>query len=303
MSNYNPQRILQLLQICSWKSESALGFSGFAQLETKIKQSSESADDLPEVQQKYLADLYKKARDHFEAGTELPRRPEFITAILNYIGFSHWKAFESALISIEKFCDYTKINVSKYHEKKAVILTNFFSKKLIEKSLNYALSTLDFPIAYEGLNSNRCEEFLKELEYQMVSVPFVILAISDEWEKKLSHPLEDEKLKGFLSSGRLIPVRIGETLAEQFLVSKTHGEETLNSGQVGLLMALSCIHMSTSAELSNSKKVGGKFFGKIEIGTLNNSGTIFTGDIQQENHGGNNAGGNIIQNFYNKDDE
>ncbi len=297
---YNPTRLLQLLEICSWKSKSTLTYSGFSTLSSNIIDGiikNPRDPQLPDVKQKYLNDLLIDINSAIEKGENVGRNAEFITSILNYINFKNWESFQEKVGTIESFIDFNKIDFSNFDETKISILAKANCLDEVKTALNYPGKTSTIPLKFEELNQDTANSILNQLKTTLTQQPFIIWCIDDDANNILKADEFKNELAALFELGQIIPVRIGATLSQDQLRTSFVNNKHDIAGEHGLLMALSTILKSTIELNKNYNSKGIKPGGKTHIETLNNNGgNVFLGDIKGESINF----GNLTQNFYNK---
>lgn len=299
-----PKRILQLLKICSWKSENPLTFSGFSTLESNISghQIKTGKTDYPNISQKYLNDLLLDIQKKMDSGETVGRNVEYINEIVDYFGFADWKTFEHKMSIINGFVDPAKIDFSAFKELKIAVFCHANLHDKIQPTLAYPKKTLEIDITTENTRNTEAEAILTELLKASTKYPFVIWIIDNDWNEIIKTQTDSENLKQIWETGGIIPIRVGETLSEKNLRTSILDKDYNISGETGILMALSAIENAIQ-HFSESEKKGTKTLGiSTKIDTLNNSGTLFLGENKQNITGENVALGNFIQNINKKED-
>lgn len=280
-SKYNPKRILQLLQICSWKNKSELNFTGFGDLantiNTQLIKNGLLKDGFEDIKQKYLNELLLDAQKNLESGDDIGKHEFNIERILHFLGIKKWDVFEKKLAILESYVDLSKINFSTFKTLSTVVFSDEKLKTQIESEVNHISKNFQVPVQIKGENENQKE--IDAVSAQLKGAPFIVWCISDEVNDILNS--NTDLLKKHLASGQIIPIRIGKTLDESDLTLSFIDSAQPSSGLIGLLMALSVIDMTLIMKgqtLSNSETV---FGAKNNMTIQNNSGTIFSGDNLQ----------------------
>ncbi len=297
---YNPTRLLQLLEICSWKSKNSLTYSGFSTLSSNIidgiiKNPSEPKP--PEIKQKYLNDLYTDITSGIEKGEDVGRNAEFITSILNYINIKSWSSFQEKLGAIESFIDFNKIDFSNFDETKIIILATANRLDEVKTILNYPKKNSTIILEYKELNQDAENSILSQLKTTSAQQPLVIWCIDDNANNLLRPDEFKNELAALFELGQIIPVRIGATLSQDQLRTSFINNKHDIAGEHGLLMALSAILKNTIELNNNSDSKGLRLGGNTHIETFNNNGgNVFTDTVKGENINF----GNVTHNYYNK---
>lgn len=282
-SKYNPKRIIQLLQICSWKNQSTLNFNGFGDLAkviTKHEVNIVLADKASvDIKQKYLNELLLDAQKNLDSEQLIGRNEFNIRKILYFINFQDWKSFDSKMKVIESCLDWSKIDFSTFKTLSTAVFCDEKSRQELEQQINYISKSYAIPIQLEVTSEHKTDQILSKISDQLKETPFILWCISDELNDALnSNP---DLLQKQFSSGQIIPIRIGNTLHESDLTLNFIDFPQTVSGLIGLLMALAVIDMTLKMKgqsISNSETV---FGAKNNMTIQNNSGTIFSGDNLQ----------------------
>lgn len=305
-AKYNPKRILQLLQICSWKNKSELNYTGFGNLSNTINalliKDGLLKEDFEDIKQKYLNELLLDAQKNLESGEPIGKHEFNIERILYFIGIKKWDLFEKKLAIIESYVDLSKIDFSTFKTLNTIVFSDDKLRTQIEPEVNYIATNFQVPLQIADENQNDIDGVLNTVLDHLKETPFIIWCISDKLNDTLNSNIDLPKNQ--LASGQTIPIRIGKTLDESDLTLSFIDSAQPSSGLIGLLMALSAIDMTLKMKgqsISNSETV---FGAKNNMTIQNNSGTIFSGDNLQIK-GENVALRDFIQNVNpkSKDDE
>jgi len=295
---YHAKRIYQLLQIASWKSKSELSFSGFLQLSNRINdllERTELRHDYPQIKQKYLNELFLCTKEALAQGGEVRRSVDYINAILFYVGFSSWDQFEKCTVKTEGFINLPKANVKNYNDKRIGVLTNQAHKDEIENNLEFTQKKMSYSIQCEVLDIEDAIDLHCQLKLKLTEYPLLVITIPEVWEQLMVTSDLQADFREILNSGKVIPVPFGNSLYDPLLPSQILEDKGIASGEIGLLLALSTIENRCTYSALTKDKSSPPCSASIQIGTLNNSGAIFTGNIYQENFGGNNSAASLAR--------
>jgi hypothetical protein len=301
---HNPHRLLQLLQICTWKSKCSLSYSGFETLSSNIIGCIDKCTDdpkPPDIKQKYLNDLLLAINEAITNGEDVGRNAEFISSILYYINLKNWPNFQEKLGAIESFIDFNKIDFSSFSETNISVIAKNNILDEVRQVFSFPEKTIDIPITYEAIEQDPSINILDQLRITSTKNPLIIWCIDDQANDALKAPEIQSALKALLELKQIIPIRIGETLSLDILRTSFLDKKHDTSGQHGLLMALSAICKSLLDLDQNTSKKDIKTGSKTQIGTLNNSGNIFLGENNQVIKGENINFGNFTQNIHKND--
>lgn len=304
-TQFNASRLLQLLEICSWKSKSALSYSGFSTLSSNIIDciiKGTKDPKPPEIIQKYLSDLLADINKAIEEGDEVGRNAEYIASILNYIKIKNWDSFQEKLGAIESLIDFSKIDFSEYSETNITLVVQANRLDEVKKIFHFPEKSISIPVIYEVSNHGDDTSVLSQLKSIATKNPLLIWCVDDTMNELLKAAKYTNELKDLFKYGQIVPIRLGQTLSEENLTLNFIDKKYDISGQNGLLMALSALVKKLKGLTDNRPKKGHNTGAKIQIGTLNNSGNIFSGD-NQIIKGENINFGSFTQNIHKKDNQ
>ncbi|NOQ75743.1 MAG: hypothetical protein GQ574_27295 [Crocinitomix sp.] len=302
---HNPTRLLQLLEICTWKSKCALSYSGFSTLSSNIIDciiKGNKNPKLPEIAQKYLSDLLADINKAIEEGEDIGRNAEYISSILNYIKIKNWGSFQEKLGAIESLIDFSKIDFSEYSETNITVVVQATRLNEVKEIFHFPEKSISIPIIYEVINIEEGTSILSQLKSIAAKKILLIWCVDDTTNDLLKSAEYTNELKDLFECGQIVPIRLGQTLSEENLRLNFIDKKHDISGQHGLLMALSALVENLKERTDNSPKKGNNIGPKTQIGTLNNSGNIFSGD-NQIIKGENINFGSFTQNIHKKDNK
>ncbi len=206
MAEYEANKIIQLLQFCSWKTKTDLTNKGLSELCAKLGNLPDGNELIPN--ERYLIDLMSDATIALKDDNIITRRKSYIDLLLYFAGFDLWKDWEAALFAAH---EYISIQEQKFpeglHKKLCICIP-----KSIEKQLYSVLTGIrklsDYP-----LELITCEEKIlpRHLEFvltQLQDFQFVIWTIPLSWKNELEQ--NESSWDEIMNVDRLIPIWIDE---------------------------------------------------------------------------------------------
>ena len=101
MAQYEADKIIQLLQFCSWKAHTEMSHTGLHELNAKLGSLPDSNEQTPN--EKYLVDLLSDARTAVKRDNIITKRKSYIDLLLDFGGFKGWKDWTTILYAA---CEY-----------------------------------------------------------------------------------------------------------------------------------------------------------------------------------------------------
>ena len=117
-------KVIQLLQFCSWKAQTELANNGLMDLNAKL-----SDENIPN--EKYLVDLYSDAKIAIKKDNILSKRKSHIDLILRFAGFDSWSTWKEHLFSAVEYVPLDTLSSFTPQKLKLV----FWIPQLLEKSV------------------------------------------------------------------------------------------------------------------------------------------------------------------------
>ena len=302
-THYDPKRILQLLDICSWKNETILNPSGLGELAVEITKQSLHLGG-KDISKRYINELYSEARKGYESEEKVKRISSLIDKILAFINITTWEQFNQKISSFESFISARKAEKNAPETGNVLIVSEAENYNDVIRVLSFAQDQLEFPIRYEQSIEQNSKVLINQLSEYCTKNLLVIWTISDQLNESFRSFQSDPSFAALLNNGQIIPIRVTGNIEDESSLISFIKNPNLTSGEMGLLYSLAAISgffMDLQNRVSRKKE---GISPSPKVGTINNSGsgTIQIGDVNQNFTGGEINLGTIINNHGKKED-
>jgi len=234
MAQYEADKIVQLLRLCSWMARTEMKHSGLHALHEKLDFSeSETAPN-----EKYFFDLYMDAKDKAKKDNRLVKNEQYIDALLHYVGFRKWDDWKIALSSAANYLSPENAKQFLTSSNQPIIVLSDVIEKKVTSLLSFAKRhdayTFEERVLKTATANEQAERILELAEEQEV----VIWALPLTW-KDYPTCRKEPSWKKIIESKRIVPVWV-DTNSEKELMLNVSGVriEHIICGVQGILMAL-----------------------------------------------------------------
>lgn len=271
--HYESDKIIQLVQLCSWRERTEMSQGGLMKLAEKVASNEEFND-------RYIVDLMSDARKGLKEGTTIKKNESPINLLLNHVGFNHWDDWKAALRTPAEFLSPENADFNNPEGKPFTIIVPQVLDRQLISTLNFVKKTaqIDVRITSETTLTDSTKHTIALLE----SSPLVICALPLSWNDQaidIRQPAWGE----FSGTKRILPVWVDENEAwnpvSPFLSSVKQKQAT--AGLPGILTGLLFLENYVQQETANAEKAtqqktsgNGPQFHNSPVGFYMHGGTI-----------------------------
>lgn len=291
---YEPDKMLQLVQLCCWKERTEMTQNGLIGLTAKlgpVQQSGQEPND------RYLVDLVSNARKALKDGSTITKWESYVNLLLNLAGFNNWDDWKEALHSPGYFLSPERIDSDISVENVVTIALPQLLQKQLSPTLTFAKKS--FPAELLLSREETLSEFAEFALAQLEKSAAVVCALPLPWKDqtaKMRNPAWGE----FTKTGRILPVWVDPedawNIIPPFIPSLS---QQSTAGLPGLLTGILFLAQQTNAvnnsaeNAQNDKKEqrstdSGAHFDNSTIGIYMQGGTV---------HHLNTGGDQIVNNY------
>lgn len=271
--HYEPDKIIQLVQLCSWRERTEMSQNGQMELANRLTPEQKFND-------RYLVDLMSDARKASKEGTTIKKIESNIDVLLNHVGFNHWDDWKTALRAPGNFLSPENEHFDNPEEKLFTIIV----PKELEKQLIPTLTFVQKTSAIKTLSTN--EAALKDLAKHAVGLleksSLIICAIPLSW-KDQAVDIRQPSWGEFSGTKRILPVWVDTDNAwdpiAPFLPSVKQEQST--AGLPGILTGLLFLENYVKQDIAGSQnqtnqnvKSNGPQFHNSSVGFYMQGGTV-----------------------------
>ena len=296
MAQYEADKIIQLLQFCSWKAQTEMTHTGLHELNAKLGSLPDSDDQTPN--EKYLVDLLSDARTAIKKDNIITKRKAYIDLLLRFARFTSWHDWKDQLY---KAIEYVQPDSFTPIETQQLSLT-IWTPGMLNKKFAQPLESIRESI-FPKLRIIRCQndnlsEALQHLLSQVEEHTLVIATFPIEW-KHIPSDLKENEWKVLIQSGKIIPIwieshDIWETVPPFIPGIKPNAVISGMTGALTTLLFIGSAIMGNSAELLDGEATKTTPSGNSQHFHNPSGGIYLQGDIHNL-HNGN--GSQIINNY------
>lgn len=283
MAQYEANKIIQLLQFCSWKARTEISNTGLMELASKLGSIPDGNERTPN--EKYLVDLLSDSRMALKKDNLVSRRKSYIDLLLKFGGFDGWQQWNIALFAASMYVVGSKQSIESTEEE---FKTAIFAPESLGKYLVPAISFVKksaYPLILNFCKSESPVENVEQLNALLDEYSFILWALPVSWKDQ---PGQLKEWKKLTQSGKVVPIWIDTNemwnTAPPFIPTLKQSE--ILGGIPGLLTALLFIRETFlgSTEESNTEHSGlAKTYTDISFHD-SSSGFINHGNIQSQNN-------------------
>lgn len=201
MAQYEANKIIQLLQFCSWKARTEISNTGLMDLALKLGSIPDGNERTPN--EKYLVDLLSDSRMALKKDNLVSRRKSYIDLLLKFGGFDGWQQWNTFLYAAHIYITAKDQNDTGEQSKTVIFASESLGKYLIP-TMSFVKKSA-YPLELRFCKSESPSENVKQLTEQIDEYAFIIWALPVSW-KHLPDQLKD--WKKLIQSGKIVPVWI-----------------------------------------------------------------------------------------------
>jgi hypothetical protein len=269
--HYEPDKIIQLIQLCSWRERTEMSQSGQMTLANKLAPGEKFND-------RYIVDLMSDARKGVKDGTTIKKNESHMNLLLNHVGFHNWDDWKTALRAPGNFLSPEIDHFDNAEKQPFTILV----PQQLEKQLIPTLTFVQKTIAIETRSAG--EASLLELAKHAVGLledrGLIICAIPLSW-KDQAGKIRQPSWGDFSGTKRILPVWIDEedawNTAAPFISPKEPSIAGLPGILTGLLFVENYVKLETAVsqnQTTQTAKSNGPQFYNSPVGFYMQGGTV-----------------------------
>lgn len=203
MALYEADKIIQLLQFCSWKARTEMSHTGLMELTSRLGTLPDGNEQAPN--EKYLVDLLSDARTARKRDNVITKRKTYIDLLLAFGEFENWNHWKDTYFGASEYVSTEAIDFSALPDLKiGVWITDVLAKPLnlvLQNVKQTSPSQIEILSCPEASPSAYAEQLLKRLE----EYAFIVWAIPVGW-KDQPNQMTDPSWKQVMETKRIIPV-------------------------------------------------------------------------------------------------
>ncbi len=271
--HYESDKIIQLVQLCSWRERIEMSQSG--QMELANKLSSEQ-----KINDRYIVDLMSDARKGVKQDTTIKKTESHINLLLNHVGFKNWDDWKNALRAPGNFLSPENEHFDNPEEKFFTIVVPQQLEKQLIPTLTFVQKTS--PIETRSANETSLVELAKHAIELLENTAMIICVLPLSWKDqavKMRQPSWGE----FSGTKRILPVWVDADNTwdpvAPFLPSVKQEQST--AGLPGILTGLLFLENYVKQETAGSQnqenqsaKNNGPQFHNSTVGFYMQGGTV-----------------------------
>jgi hypothetical protein len=269
--HYEPDKIIQLVQLCCWRERTEMSQSGQMALANKLV-SGEKFND------RYIVDLMTDARKGVKEGTTIKKNESHINLLLNHIGFINWDDWKAALRIPGNFLSPENEHFDNTEEKLYTIVVPQQLEKQLIPTLTFVQKTV--PIEIRSTGETSLLDLAKHAVGLLESVGLIICALPLSW-KDQSGKIRQPAWGEFSGTKRILPVWIDEddtwNTAAPFISPKEQSIAGLPGILTGLLFLENYVKQETAVaqnQTTQTAKSNGPQFHNSPVGFYMQGGTV-----------------------------
>lgn len=281
MSQYEADKIIQLLQFCSWKARTEMSHTGLMELTARLGNLPDGNEQAPN--EKYLVDLLSDARTARKRDNFVTKRKSYIDLLLKYGEFESWNHWKDTFFGASEYVSTEAIDFSALPDLKiGVWMTDILTKpvnSILQTVKQSSACPVDILSCEEASPATYADQILKRLE----EYTFIVWMIPVGW-KDQPNQMTDPSWKQVMETKRIIPVWVNPDdswqIKQPFIPALKKAE--IISGIPGLLASLLFLQEkmgdSEGADETNSPDNSPKTPGIHNTNSGTNSGIFFQGN-------------------------
>jgi hypothetical protein len=285
--HYEPDKIIQLIQLCSWRERTEMSQNGLIDLAGRLGAEQKFND-------RYIVDLMSDARKAAKEDATIKKIESNINQLLNHVGFNNWDDWKTALRSPGNFLSPEDAHFDNPEEKLLTIIVPKELEKQLTPTLTFVQKTSK--IETRSANGTSLLELAKHAVGLLENKALIICALPVSWKDqavKMRKPSWGE----FSGTKRILPVWVDADNAwdpaAPFLPSVE--QHQTSAGLPGILTGLLFLENYVKQEAAGSQnqtnqhaRSNGPQFNNSDVGFYMQGGTIHNlvtgGDQTINNH-------------------
>ncbi|WP_343637082.1 hypothetical protein [Fluviicola sp.] len=271
--HYEPDKIIQLVQLCSWRERTEMSQNGQIDLANKLAPEQQFND-------RYIVDLMTDARKAVNEGSTIKKIESNINVLLNHAGFNNWDAWKTALRIPGNFLSPETEHFDNPEKQPFTIVVPQQLEKQLVPTLTVVQKTT--PIELYAANEASLVELAKHAIGLLENKALIICAIPLSW-KDQAVKMRQPAWGDFSGTKRILPVWVDTddvwNPATPFLPSVKQPQST--AGLPGILTGLLFLEnylKQDASELQNQTnqpaRSGGPQFNHSPVGFYMEGGEI-----------------------------
>lgn len=194
--HYEPDKIIQLIQLCSWREHTEMSQGGQMQLASKLTLEQKFND-------RYIVDLMSDARKALKEGTTIKKIESNINVLLKHVGFNNWDDWKTALRTPGNFLSPEDEHFDNSEEKLFTIVVPKELGKQLNPTLNFVQKTVS--IETRSANETSLVELAKHAIGLLENTALIICALPLSW-KDQAVKMRKPSWGDFSGTKRILPV-------------------------------------------------------------------------------------------------
>ncbi len=283
--HYEPDKIIQLVQLCSWRERTEMSQGGQMTLANKLAPGEKIND-------RYIVDLMSDARKGVKDGTTIKKSESHMNLLLNHVGFHNWDDWKTALRVPGNFLSPENESFDTPEENLFAIVFPQQLEKLLIPTLTFVQKTV--PIETRSVSETSLMELAKHAIGLLENKSVIICAIPLSW-KDQAGKIRQPSWGDFSGTKRILPVWIDEddawNTAAPFISPKEQSIAGLPGILTGLLFLENYVKQETAVaqnQTNQAAKNNGPQFHNSTVGFYMQGGTVHNlvtgGDQVINNH-------------------
>ncbi|WP_430406297.1 hypothetical protein [Fluviicola sp.] len=199
---YEADKIIQLLQFCSWKAHTSMSHSGLIELASKLGELPGEKEKYPN--EKYLVDLLSDAKSAIKQDNIIRKRKSYIDLLLNYSGYNSWKDWKSKFYISNEYIHSKDFESTPIHQMKIAIWVPESLGKQLRALLIQLQKTSSLSLEHFFYRDEIEENDIKQELIQFNEYHFIIWVTSTSWTERM----KSSTLQELSKSKGVIPVWI-----------------------------------------------------------------------------------------------
>lgn len=271
--HYEPDKIIQLVQLCSWRERTEMSQNGQMELANKLTPEQKFND-------RYLVDLMSDARKAVKEGTTIKKIESNINVLLNHVGFNNWDDWKTALRAPGNFLSPENEHFDNPEEKLFTIIVPKELEKQLIPTLTFVQKTA--PIKTLSTNETALKDLAKHAVGLLENTALIICALPLSW-KDQAVDIRQPSWGDFSGTKRILPVWVDTDNAwdpvAPFLPSVQQPQTSAGLPGIltGLLFLENYVKQDTAGsqnQTNQSMKNNGPQFHNSSVGFYMQGGTV-----------------------------
>jgi len=203
MAQYDADKIIQLLRLCSWKGQTEMSHTGLMDLTSKLGALPDNDEQVPN--EKYLVDLLDDAQKAQKHDKIVIKRKSYIDLLLKYGDFNSWKEWKDTFYASAEYIQKELKELPDLGEIKVAIWNTGILTKQFNPLLEIVKTSFKYPVNQLTCPEEAPANYASSLLSQLKEYAFIVWLIPVGWKdqpKQMSEPTWKE----LMETGRIIPL-------------------------------------------------------------------------------------------------